>query len=280
MNTYKIIISLFPDTQDFRDILIAMLSEIGFEGFVEDEKNVEAYIPEDIFSENLLSENQFEPLFSFSFTSEFIEERNWNEVWEKNYFKPLLIGGRCVVRASFHKEYPKAEYEIVIDPNMAFGTGNHETTSMMVEYILDSELTGKTVLDMGCGTGILAMLAFKRGARKVLAVDIDQRSVDNTIENCSLNDCSSIKTEKGDASVLEAETYDLIFANIQKNILMNDVEKYSTVLNTGGFLFMSGFYKADLNDIIARAKLFGIKFISNKEKNKWVAACFIKDQGE
>ncbi|MCF8358798.1 MAG: 50S ribosomal protein L11 methyltransferase [Prolixibacteraceae bacterium] len=276
MNTQKFTIFLTPDSQEFREILIAVLSEKGFEGFVENNKNIEAFIAEKDFSEGMLNENMLEPLFSISFTSELIEEKNWNEVWEQNYFKPLLIGGRCLVRAPFHTEYPAARYEIIINPNMAFGTGNHETTSMMVEYILESELAGKTVLDMGCGSGILAILAMKKGAREVTAIDIDERSVENTMENCRLNNCTSIRAGKGDATVLGAETFDFIYANIQKNILMNDVEKYSKELNRGGFLFMSGFYKADIDDIVARAKLFGINFISSKERNKWIAACFRK----
>lgn len=280
MDTLKFSISLTPDNQDFRDILIAMLSEKGFEGFVENENNVEAYISENVYLNNMLSENMFGPIFSVSFSSELIKEKNWNEVWEKNYFKPLLIGGRCLVRAPFHHEYPKAEYEIIIDPNMAFGTGNHETTSMMAEYVLETELAGKALLDMGCGTGILAMLALKTGAGKVTAIDIDKRSVENTLENCRLNNCTSVQVLKGDASALGAETFDLIFANIQKNILMEDVEKYSSVLNTGGFLFMSGFYKNDLDDLIKQAKLFAINYVSCKVKNNWVAACFVKQVGE
>ena len=165
MNYRKIIIQLIPDNQEYRDILMANFAEIGFESFVENEMDMEAYITDEKFNDSLLNTVNFEPLFKFNFQIELIPDQNWNEVWEKNYFKPLLVANKCLVRAPFHLEYPKAQYEIIIEPKMAFGTGNHETTALMIEHLLETDITGKDILDMGCGTGILSMLASMKKAK-------------------------------------------------------------------------------------------------------------------
>ena len=154
MDYNKVTFSIKPDNQDFRDILMASLGEVGFESFVENDSNVEAYIPSNITFIEKIDVLDFDPLFVFQYKNEIIPEQNWNEVWEKNYFQPLVIANKCVVRAPFHTDYPKLEFEIVIEPKMAFGTGNHETTSLMIEHLLELDIANKKVLDMGCGTGI------------------------------------------------------------------------------------------------------------------------------
>jgi ribosomal protein L11 methyltransferase len=257
---------------------MAVLGEIGFESFVENENEIEAYIPQETYQENQLQAIDFNPLFTFTYSSDLIPDQNWNEVWEKNYFKPLLVADVCLIRAPFHTEYPKAEFEIVIEPKMAFGTGNHETTSLMIESILENDIADKKILDMGCGTGILSMLASMKGAKIITAIDIDKWAYESTVENCEINECKNVNTYKGDATLLGEETYDIIFANIHKNILINDMDKYNSVLNNEGLLFMSGFYENDLDDISNKAKSLNIKPLSHKIRNKWVAAAYKKNQ--
>jgi ribosomal protein L11 methyltransferase len=208
--------------------------------------------------------------------SELIPDQNWNEAWEKNYFKPVVIGGECMIRAPFHTEFPNAKYEIIIEPNMAFGTGNHETTATIVESILQNDLTGKTILDMGCGTGILSILASMKGAKHITAIDIDKWSYEGTKENAKLNNIKNIDIFLGDAQLLNHQKFDLIFANIHKNVLLNDMEAYYKVLNQGGNLIMSGFYLEDIPDIKAKAESIGLTDNGFVEKNTWVAHSFKK----
>lgn len=278
MDYYKLEIIITPFEEWLRDVLTAELGEIGYESFLETENGFEAFIPHSNFNEEdviQLLEN-FEENHSFKVQKELIKEKNWNEVWEKNYFKPLVVGGECLVRAPFHKDFPQCKYEIVIEPNMAFGTGNHETTSMMLEAILKENLTGKKVLDMGCGTGILGILASMKGASEITAIDIDEWSVKGTYENAERNNIKNLSVKKGDASLLGAEKYDFIFANIHKNVLLNDLPVYSKCLNKNGKLFISGFYTEDIPDLKAKAEPLGLKDAGFTAKNNWVAAFFEK----
>jgi ribosomal protein L11 methyltransferase len=278
LDYYKIEIEITPFEEWLRDVLMAQLAETGFESFTETTTGMEAFIPVAAFHEadvfNLLK--KYEENFSFRVSKELIKSQNWNEVWEKNYFKPLVVGGECLVRAPFHKDFPQCKYEIVIEPNMAFGTGNHETTSMMLEAILKENLTGKKVLDMGCGTGILGILASMKGAAEITAIDINEWSVKGTHENAAFNHIKNLRVKKGDAVLLGDEKYDFIFANIHKNVLMNDLPLYSKCLKPNGKLFISGFYTEDIPELKAKAKEVGLKDDGFTTKNNWVAGFYTK----
>jgi len=279
MEYTKINCKIGPDIEINREILIAELGNIGYESFAETAELVEAYIPSVNFSNDDLS-TLFPvgyPCFQFSFSSETIPDQNWNEVWEKNCFQPLLIADRCVIRAPFHTDYPKAEYEIVIEPGMAFGTGNHETTSMMISEILEENLIGKTVLDMGCGTGVLSIIASMRGADTITAIDIDSWAINSVTENAALNNVSNLEVIQGGAELLKDKKFDFIYANIQRNILLNDMPQYCKVLKQGGELIMSGFYVDDLEPVKKRAIELGLRFIRFTENQKWVAAVFTSE---
>ncbi len=276
MEYTKITCSLKEDNEIARELLMQELGNVGFESFVETDDNIEAYIPSVNFSPEILAvENlQKNEYFCFDFTLEVIADQNWNEVWEQNYFEPLMIEDQCMVRAPFHETYPAARYEIIINPKMAFGTGNHETTHLMIKAILDLELDGKEVLDMGCGSGILAILSAMKGAAAITAIDIDEWSTNNTIENAELNRIDNILVRQGDASLLTDQKFDVILANIQRNILLQDMATYREVLKNGGLLIMSGFYATDLEAIEERANSLGMKLTSTAERSNWCAASF------
>ncbi len=261
--------------QPTSDILIAELGELGFESFVETETGILAYMLKSEWQDqNLESLFAFQnPDVKISWTRKEIEQQNWNAEWEKN-FHPILVGDRCMVRAPFHQ--PEAvDYDIVIEPKMSFGTGHHETTHMMLQHILDDDFEGKTVLDMGCGTGVLAILARKSGAVDVEAIDIDEWCFLNTQENVERNHCPEIKAFQGDSSLLKDKKYDVILANINRNILLEDIPTYADCLNKGGTLFLSGFYLDDLDAISSKCGAYGLEFEKNLEKNNWVAAKYV-----
>ncbi len=258
------------------DILIAQLGEIGFESFVETDEGVSAYIQQSEFEERDLDAVQLltSELFSVDYHSEVIEQVNWNEAWETN-FQPIVVSDNCVVRAPFHDTF-NVPYEIIIEPKMSFGTGHHETTHMMLEFLLETGIEGNIVLDMGCGTAVLAILSEMRGAVAVDAIDIDEWCVENSEENAERNNCKNISVSLGDASVLTSEKkYDLIIANINRNILLNDIPVYVKCLKAGGTLLLSGFYSEDLAMINECCVKNGLQFVENKERNNWIAAKFV-----
>jgi len=257
------------------DILIAQLGYIGFESFVENETGFLAYIAEQDFTENILEEVQLfnNTDFKISYSSKKIAQQNWNSEWEKN-FQPIKVDNRCIVRAPFH-EKEQVDYDIVIEPKMSFGTGHHETTHMMLQHILDSDFTGKSVLDMGCGTGILAIMAEMKGATAIDAIDIDNWCYLNSIENVTRNNCTKIKVFEGDSGMLVNKKYNVIIANINRNVLLKDMATYAACLKDEGLLFLSGFYTEDLVMITNTCKELGLKFEKNIEKNNWVAAKYV-----
>jgi len=267
-----------PENGDISEILIAQLSSIGFESFEEQTDSLVAFIPENEFvKDDLLTIDYFlECENSGTLNIEELPEKNWNEVWESNY-PSVTIADRCYVRAPFHDSRPSIEYEIVIHPKMAFGTAHHETTEMMIRLILENDFVNKKVLDMGCGTGVLAILTSMKGAKSITAIDNDSWSYANTLENAELNNLDNIQVIEGDAgNVKVRDDFDIILANINKNILLRDMKYYVAALIEGGYIFFSGFYAGDLHDITVEAGKCGLKFINNLENNNWVASKFLK----
>ena len=272
MNFIQVDFSFEAFEEFMADILAAELAEIGFDSFVPCENGMQAFIPETKFNENSLKDaiNNYPLEVAISYEIVTVASKNWNEEWEKHYFEPIVIGEECVIHSSFHKDIPVAKYDIIIDPKMSFGTGHHETTSLVIGEILKMNLTGKKVLDMGCGTAVLAILAAMRGASELLAIDIDSWCTENSLENIALNKVSGIEVKLGGAELLDGLHFDIILANINRNILLADMEKYAACLTTGGELYMSGFYKADIPVIEAELNRNGLELIDFKEKNNWV----------
>ena len=257
------------------EILIAELGYAGFESFVETEEGVSAYIQKEEWNEHILEDIYIlsSVEFKISYTFEDIEQVNWNEEWEKN-FNPIVVDEICSVRAPFH-EKPETEYDIVIEPKMSFGTGHHETTHMMIQHILKNDFKDKSVLDMGCGTGVLAILAEMKGANPIDAIDYDNWCYLNSLENVERNNCKHITVLEGDASLLKTQKYDTIIANINRNILLNDMASYIKCLNSKGTLFVSGFYNDDIAAIEEECNKYGLTRVESLERNNWVALKFV-----
>jgi len=264
-------------TEDFhKDLLIDSLSKIGFDTFEDTEKGFKAYTPESetITGQVKIIAEQFSSTFAFTFDVVSIPHQNWNEIWESN-FEPLRINERCYIRATFHKPQPDYEFEIIVDPKMAFGTGHHQTTALMMEQMMETDFNGKEVLDMGCGTGILAILASRMGAEGIIAIDYDQICFESTIENSSLNKVHNILPLCGSKEAIPEKKFDIILANINRNILLDQIDHYCEVLSPNGLIFVSGFYEhPDLKMINKKSVKSGLKYISHKKKNNWVAAKF------
>lgn len=269
----------FDQIEEYQqDLLISELGDIGFNTFEDTTAGFAAFIEQDVYSEAELKAvlAAFDDDFNCRYEVLAIEGQNWNEEWEKN-FEPLIISDQCYVRATFHEAQPKYPYEIVIDPKMAFGTGHHQTTTMMMEYILSADVSGKEILDMGCGTGILAILAAKRGAARLVAIDYDEVCYESTLENTALNGITSLQAICGGKEVIPKEQYDIILANINRNILLDQIPVYAGVLKTEGYIFFSGFYESpDLDMITQACATFGIHYVDHKKMGDWVAACFKK----
>ncbi len=261
--------------QPASDILIAELGEAGFESFVENDEGIVAYIQKKDWSDKILeSVNILEnEIFKISFEVKEIKQENWNATWESN-FNPIQVNDQCVVRAPFH-ENPNVEFDIVIEPKMSFGTGHHETTHMMLEHILSHDFEGKSVLDMGSGTGVLAILAAKKGAKSVDAIDIDNWCFLNAKENIIRNNCEHINVCEGDVNLLKDQQYDIIIANINRNILLADIPVYGKCLGPNGILFLSGFYEEDIPMISSKCNEVELKFEKNLKKNNWVAVKYV-----
>ena len=266
----------------FTEILIAQLGFAGFESFVETGEGLTAYIQKKEWNTGILDEIQIlersisSEELKITYDTEEIEQTNWNEEWEKN-FHPILVNHKVTVRAPFH-EKPNTEFDIIIEPKMSFGTGHHETTHMMIQHILKNDFTDKSVLDMGCGTGVLAILAEMKGAKPIDAIDYDNWCYLNSLENVERNNSQQITVLEGDANLLEGRRYDIIIANINRNILLRDLRTYNSCFENEGTLFLSGFYKEDIAVIEAECNLHQLKLIEVIENNNWVALKFEKQQ--
>lgn len=255
------------------EILLARLSQIEFDSFEETETGLKAYILQDFDDQEFIEEQIGEiEEAQVSFEKSEVQQVNWNEEWEKN-FNPIQIDDRCLIRAEFHEPIPGIPYDIVIQPKMSFGTGHHATTHLMVEFILENDFEGKSVLDMGTGTGILAILAQLKGATHVDGIDIDEWSYENAVENAVRNHVR-INFYKGGAENIPDRKYDVVLANINKNILIEDMQFYVNALEKGGNLYLSGLYNFDKQDIISTAESFGLNFDEIKERNEWIALKF------
>ena len=261
------------DIEIVNDVLAAELGEIGFESFTSDEKGLQGFIPGTLYNiahvEEKLAAFPLEGT-TIHYSARPVEDKDWNEEWEKNYFQPIHIGNECQIRASFHPQEPGFRHNILIDPKMAFGTGNHETTYLMIQAMLASDLKGQEVLDMGCGTAVLAILAHQQGAKRIVAIDIDEWAYNNALENIHLNQAEEIQVLLGGAErIAETGTYDTILANINRNILLHDIHHYAQALKEGGQLIMSGFYEEDCPMLEAECRQWGLEPIDRASRNKW-----------
>lgn len=273
MNDYiELRLDATPCDEIRTDILAALLAQAGFESFVPDETGLTAYIKSELFDreavDGLLADFPMETDFAVS--QKLVEGQDWNKEWEKNYFQPIVIDDQCVIHSSFHKDIPECRYDIVIDPKMAFGTGHHATTSLVIRQLLAMNLQGLNVVDMGTGTGILAILATMRGARRVDAVEIDEFAYTNAVENMRLNSTETVELHLGDATELEPiKDVNLFIANINRNIITADIAAYAATLAPGATMLLSGFYEEDIPVIMAAAEPLGLTYKSHTVLNRW-----------
>ncbi|GAA4411335.1 50S ribosomal protein L11 methyltransferase [Nibrella viscosa] len=275
MNYIELQVTVSPE---FSDILMAELAELGYESFVETEEGLNAYVLESDFDASALADlvTKYERQTAIAYQFSTLEKQNWNEEWERNY-QPIEVAGLVRVRASFHKPDERYAYDMLINPKMSFGTGHHETTAMMLEHQLAIDHTGKTVLDVGSGTGILAIMAIKRGAAKALAFDIEEWAVENARENAELNHCPQIEVFQGTiADVDPTNRYDVVLANINRNVLLAEIPLYANLLHTGGTLLVSGFYEHDSPDIEQKAIEAGLTISGKQIRNQWASLRFTK----
>lgn len=294
-----------PAGEAVHDVLAAVLAEAGFDSFADtatldspcmpggsdpespefasatETGQLKAYVRQDLYDASVLEAALREfplPGVSISYEMAEAEDKDWNAEWESHYFQPLVIGGRCVVASTFHHDLPAADYKVLINPQMSFGTGHHATTAQMVGRLLDDDPAGRTVLDMGCGTGILAIFARMRGAAACLAVDNDEWCVRNTRENIALNGVTGIEVRLGDAAALpEVPTFDIVMANINRNILLADMARYAACMKPGAALCMSGFYTDDTPRIRQEAERQGLRFVDERVQDRWACVKCVKD---
>ncbi len=272
MNDYlEVRYNVSPCNEEITDIIAAILADRGYESFVPDSDGITAYIKKELFNPEYTDVSDLLPMQAdISTTTTLVEGRDWNAEWEKNYFKPIVIGNQCVIHSSFHKDIPKCRLDIVIDPKMAFGTGHHATTSQMAESIMASDMKGKKVIDMGTGTGILALIAAMEGASEVIGVEIDPAAHANALENAALNSHPEIDIRLGDISrISDISDADILLANINRNIITGDLKNYASALKPGGNMFLSGFYTDDIPVIIAEATKHGLTMVHSREKDDW-----------
>ncbi len=262
--------------QPLSEILVSELADLGFDSFVDTTEGVDAFVAENLDDEAAVRDvaDGLAYLGTLAYNRDFIPDQNWNAIWEADY-PVVTIGRRCIVRAPFHKVTEHYDLDLLITPQMSFGTGHHATTRHMLTYLLDETLEGKSILDMGTGTGVLAIAAVKLGAANARAIDVNDWACRNAIENAALNQVN-IHVDKGNADSIEGEVFDLILANINKNVLLNDIRTYAKCLSPGGALIMSGFFDADASDIISEGVLHGLKHVATKTDDHWAALKLIK----
>jgi ribosomal protein L11 methyltransferase len=267
----------FPISQENTDRVISVMSDNGFDGFVEEEEHLLAYIPARNFEPGLLTSLKFpfDPPLQLTFSVRHVSKQNWNQLWESSY-EPVRVGDTCLIRAPFHPPLDGIAYDIVIEPRMSFGTAHHDTTRLMIEALLKLDVKGKSVLDMGCGTGLLAILADKMGAERVTAIDNDEWAYSNALENTIKNNTVSCSVYHTDATAIGNDRYDLILANINRNTLVEDMPLYAKGLRKSGILIVSGFYVRDIELIHSVAKDNGMEMIHNQLKGDWAAVRFVK----
>lgn len=281
--TYKEVnFTVYPYSEDIADVLIAELGNIGFDSFCNTDNGFMAYVPAKNYDPQAIEELEilafFKSDYAISWTTKDIEDQNWNKTWEDS-FTPIIVDDQIQVRSKHHEAVQGISYEIIIEPKMSFGTGHHATTALMLSSILKykEQFKDKRVLDMGCGTGILSIMASKAGAASITGIDIDEWAFNNAMENIGNNQGDNIHVKIGDAGLLAEELpFDIILANINRNILLNDMRCYSARLNKSGYLFMSGFYVQDLPLIREEAQRLGLSYVEHLENENWVAACFYK----
>lgn len=280
MNDYmEVRVDFSPCNEDMTDVAAALLADAGYESFVPDEEGITAYIKKELYApevKQLLSDLPFAT--DITVNAALVEGRDWNHEWEKNYFKPIVVDGEVVIHSSFHTDVPSCRYDIVIDPKMAFGTGHHATTCLMIRRILSLNLNGKDVIDMGTGTGILAILCAMRGAARVTGIEIDEAAWLNALENRRLNASEHIELINGDAAALESIDYsaDFFMANINRNVITADIKAYANKIKSGGLLALSGFYMADVGIIEAAAAPCGLTTVNVIEQDNWVSVLLRK----
>lgn len=282
MNDYtKVTFNISPVDEIASDVLAALLADVGFESFVPCDDGVVAYAPQASYdAEAVASVVRDFPLdgYSITYAAELVEGEDWNAEWEKNYFQPIVVDDQCVIHSTFHTDIPRVRYDILIDPKMAFGTGHHQTTCHMVRAILATDMNGKSVLDMGCGTALLAILAQKHGAKHVVAIDIDEFAYENALENVALNAADGIDVRLGGAEAIkDSDDFDYVIANINRNILLADIKEYVKCMHPGSQLFVSGFYVEDIEVLKDEASHHGLRYLSFAEDNRWAMLRFEKE---
>lgn len=269
----------FYNDISLNEVIIAWLGDNDFDMFEERPDGVNAYIEAKLFKEDdlksllLLIPDSNE---NIRYETSFIKDQNWNKQWESN-FEPVLIADRVYVRAPFHNRTTEFQHEIIIEPKMSFGTGHHATTALMIQLMLEIDMKEKMVLDMGCGTGILSILADKLGAKKIMAIDIEEWAYTNSLENCERNNADHVSVFKGDVSLIKGYKFDIVFANINRNILLNDLQSYSVSLNLGGNILLSGILAMDKEIINQCAVTCGLTYLAEAIENNWLALHFIKN---
>lgn len=276
MNYVELIVNVEPKEQG-SDVLIAELSEIGFESFVYSDNGFSAFLKEEQYSEKIVETMflSYSAIFEIKYFPKIIEQQNWNKEWESN-FQPIEVDGKCYIRAPFHEAKKGFIYDVIIEPKMSFGTGHHYTTQLMIQKLMRLNVKNKSLLDMGCGTGVLAILASMMGANPITAIDTDEWSFENSVENLQKNNINNVLVHKGNAEILAGKLFHAILANINKNVLLNDLAVYIQSLEKEGSLVLSGFFETDVPELTKKAVDLGLKLEEKMVSDQWTMLHFIK----